>query len=150
MMRSQSQSLLQQAARNTARLRERDNRLSEQQAKNGIVHGQASILHVEAGVGHSIVDVSFPIVFMRQPLFVYGAVLPSSQWPDTGVFPDLGATVIDWQRQIQSDDREYFTGAKIACRTYGWANMEIFLNYLFLEVSFRNPVLSTLGLGETL
>jgi len=147
---SQISAMLRRAQVGQARSHEKESRLNEQKAKNGVVAGRASIICSSAGVSNALVEIKFPVSFVDQPLFLYGADLPSYEWPDDCLYPSLHATVIDWIQRELTDDRRYYVGALVACRTSGWIDMEIFLNYLFLGVSLRNPVTSTLDLGEVL
>lgn len=133
-----------------ARSSEAQSRLEEQSAKNGFVMGRASIICDSPGVSNALVPIRFPVAYVDQPFFFYGAELPSYEWPDDCLYPQLHATVIDWDVRELSDDRRHYIGATVACRTNGWDGMEIFLDYLFIGVSFRNPVAPTLDIGEVL
>lgn len=129
-------------------------RREDQTAKHGFIEGKVSVLcPSDASAGSAKVNVSFPVVFIEEPLFVYGAALDSTEWPDdgdVGFDPQLSGVVYDWEIVERSNDRKFWTGAKINCKVVGWPGMRIFLHYTFSGLSLRNPVFSSLDQEEVL
>lgn len=130
------------------RRREELGRVSEQQAKNGIVHGK-SLISALAGFGQAVIEVSFPVVFTEEPVFTTGQALEANEYV-VDIVPSITSIVLDWRKRVLTDDRTYWIGARIGVRVEGWEGMQFWLHYQFSGISLQNPVVGSGSMGETL
>jgi hypothetical protein len=121
-------------------------RIEEQVVKNGSVHGFIDI----EDYGETLVEVSFPVVFLEKPVFTYGHELADNVWPTDGSFPVASATVISWITRDYSGDRRFYTGANIGITIFGHKGMRSVLHYVFAGQIFTNPSVTDPTIGGTL
>lgn len=124
------------AASQMERRRNDIDQAQEQQAQFGMVYGKALI----NGVGEAEFETSFPVVFVREPNFTYGHSLVPNEPLNSNAFPTCSATVIEYITTKMSDDRTYYTGARVACFITGPVGMKSYVNYQFCGTELRNPV----------
>lgn len=121
-------------------------RLEEQVVKNGSVHG---FIEIE-DYGETLVEVSFPVIFLEKPVFTYGHELADNVWPVDGSFPVASSTVISWVMREYPGDRRFFTGANIGITVFGHKGMRSVLHYVFAGQTFTNPSVTDPSIGGSL
>ena len=111
------------------------------QATNHVVNGTSLIV----GIGEVIVDVKFPVAYIRSPAFTYGGELSHESVAVEGSFPTVSAVVSQWY--IDDPDvevygasmRKYFRGAKLACVVTGPGTQKLNLHWSFTGMALTNP-----------
>lgn len=97
-----------------------------------------SIVRVK-GSGEVLVDVEFPVKFVEQPYFTFGASLASNHAPEAGSFPVHCATVTHWDTEDKSEQRQYYKGCTLAIVALGADNQRVNINCVFQGKAFRGP-----------
>ena len=120
------------------------------QATNHVVNGTSLIV----GIGEVIVDVKFPVAYIRSPSFSYGGELSRESVAISGQFPTLSAIVNQWY--IDDPDvetygasmRKYYRGAKVACVVTGPGTQKLNLHWTFMGMALTNPGHGAFDVGE--
>jgi len=133
----------------------RDRRRQDQSASD-----QASVVvdnytvygsFVVQGHGEAVVDITFPNLFIKKPMFFSGAeISPETNLTD-GNFPEFSVALFSWKIDERSSSQRYWTGARVAARllfddpsSVTHAKFEI--NWQVVGKALANPV-SGLSMG---
>lgn len=131
-------------ARLSADVEERRHRQSDSQdiqGTNHIVNGTSLIV----GTGEALIDVHFPIAFIRVPSFTFGGELSAESVAQSGRFPTLSAIVSQWVFDDPDKDlfgasmRRYYKAAKVACVVTGPGTQKLLLHWTFSGLALTNP-----------
>lgn len=118
------------------------------QVKNAFCNGFILI----DGVGDSIAEVDFPVMFVEEPNPDFALVLQPNQPVVPGQFPMWSAFVAEWVLQDAGDHhRLWYTGARIGISlASAIPNLHCKLSYKFMAQAFRNPTDGDITAGATL
>lgn len=131
-------------ARLSAESEQRRHRQSDSQDVQGtqhVVNGTSLIV----GIGEALIDVHFPIAFIRVPSFSFGGELSAESVAISGLFPTLSAVVSQWVFDDPDKDlfgasmRRYYRGAKVACVVTGPGTQKLLLHWSFTGMALTNP-----------
>ena len=100
---------------------------------------------VVSGHGEAVVDITFPNLFTRKPMFFSGAeISPETNLTD-GNFPEFNVALFSWKVDVRSANQRYWTGARVAARllfddptSVSHAKFEI--NWMVVGKALANPV----------
>ncbi len=111
------------------------------QATNHVVNGTSLIV----GVGEALINVSFPVAYIRAPSFTSGGELSAESVAIEGRFPTLSVVVNQWLVDDPDLDlygfsmRRYYRGATLACVVTGPGTQKLLLHWTFMGMALTNP-----------
>ena len=111
------------------------------QATNHVINGNSLIV----GIGEVMIDVYFPVAFIRAPSMSFGAELSAESVAVTGKFPTVSAIVNQWLVEDPDYDlyggsmRKYYKGATLACVVTGPGTQKMLLHWTFMGMALTNP-----------
>jgi len=121
------------------------------QATTHVASGTNEII----GSGEILLNLSFPVIFIQHPLFLYGSELGPGSELTAGNYPVLSAMVTYWD--IDDPDlalygtslRRHFKGVQIAVTSSGPENQRLYLHWQFTGLALSNPVGGRRGVPAT-
>lgn len=93
------------------------------------------------GSGEANMEVTFPVVFVERPSFVFGHELEENHSPEATNFPVCSATVLRWILKERPDDRAYYVGCDVGAVALGKSDMESYVHLVFKGDAIRGPSL---------
>ena len=111
------------------------------QATDHVVNGTSLIV----GTGEVLLEVSFPVPYIRAPSMTFGGELSAESVAIPGQFPTLSAVVNQWLIEDPDYDlykgslRRYYKGATIACVVTGPGTQKMLLHWTFMGMALTNP-----------
>lgn len=103
-----------------------------------LVHdGEATGFVELAGIGETMANISFPIMFVEKPVFTYGFEMAPGSWLTHGDFPLGTGVVAAWVVQPYNDMKLY-AGARVGIVLIGGGGPMTF-HYVFKGRSLTNP-----------
>lgn len=133
------------SANEIRRNRRRQDQAADDQASvvvdNYTVYGS----FVVRGHGEAVVDITFPNLFIKKPMFFSGSeISPETNLTD-GNFPEFSVALFSWKVDVRSANQRYWTGARVAARllfddptSVSHAKFEI--NWMVVGKALANPV----------
>lgn len=111
------------------------------QATTHVVNGNSLIV----GTGEVLIDVRFPVAFIKAPSVTTGGELSAESIAVPGQFPTLSAVVNQWYIEDPDLDlyggslRRYYRGAVMACVVTGPGTQKMLLHWTFSGMALTNP-----------
>lgn len=105
-------------------------------ARDFIINGRFMV----DGAGRVVKELSFPAVFLDEPLFFCGGVLEANQSLSPDHYPELSAVVVDWVEERKGINTTLYRGCRLAVLTRGASDQRMWVNWHFIGTALVNPI----------
>lgn len=102
------------------------------------------------GIGRTGLDIVFPVVFIHQPVMVFGQSLDTNEHYDIANAPKVEATVSLWVTRQADPNNVLWTGCRIVATTRGHATQRQVLTWLATGVAVNGQVHKLGSTSDTL
>jgi len=99
------------------------------------------------GIGRTGIDVRFPVVFVTQPVMVFGQQLDVNEHYDISIPPQVEATVSRWTSRQADPNNVLWTGCRILATTRGHTTQRQILTWVATGIAIDAD---TAQLGSTM